>query len=189
MLQPWGGGWSLELRYRAWSKSLKLLSTTWIRASYEISEYTGFIQAGCWEPNWWHPWSWESLLGRQWWLDHFEHQRYGAVFWCICEKCQGHKQIMIHTSDTDILVLAVSYVTELFLESLWLAFGSGKNFRYISVHEIAAHLGPRKSVNLRMFHAFTGCVCDTVSSFEGKGRRQLGKYGMLSQVSQMFSAP
>ena len=113
MLQPWGGGWSLELRYRAWSKSLKLLLTTWIRASYEISEYTGFIQAGCWEPNWWHPLSWESLLGRQWWLDHFEHQRYGAVFWCICEKCQGHKQIMIHSSDTDILVLAVSYVTEL----------------------------------------------------------------------------
>ena len=42
---------------------------------------TGFFQAGCWEPNWCHPWSWESLLGRQWWLDHFGHQRYhGAVF-------------------------------------------------------------------------------------------------------------
>ena len=47
---------------------------------------------------------------------------------------QGHKQNMIHTSDTDILVLAVSYVNALFLESLWLEFGSGKNFRYISVH-------------------------------------------------------
>ena len=78
---------------------------------------------------------------------------------------QGHKQ-MIHTSDTDILVLAVSYVNALFFESLWVAFGSGKNFRYISVHEIAAHSGPRKSVTLRMFHAFTWC--DTVSSFGGK---------------------
>ena len=78
---------------------------------------------------------------------------------------QGHKQ-MIHTSDTDILVLAVSYVNALFFGSLWVAFGSGKNFCYISVHEIAAHSGPRKSVTLRMFHAFTWC--DTVSSFGGK---------------------
>ena len=81
---------------------------------------------------------------------------------------QGHKQIMIHTSDTDILVLAVSSVNELFLESLWLAFGNGRNFSYISVHEIAAHLGLWKSVTLWMFHAFTGW--DTVSSLGVRGK-------------------
>ena len=86
---------------------------------------------------------------------------------------QGHKQIVNHTSDTDIRVLAVSHVNELFLESLWLAFGSGNNFHYIFVLEIAAHLGPGKSVTLRMFHAFPGC--DTVSSFGGRGKKTARK--------------
>ena len=100
---------------------------------------------------------------------------------------QGHKQIMIHTSDTDVLVLAVSYVNELFLESLWLAFGRGKNFRYISVHEIAAHLGPRKSVTLRMFHAFTGC--DTVSSFGGREKKTAWKaWNAFPAVTDVFYA-
>ena len=84
-------------------------------------------------------------------------------------KC-GHKNILVRTVDTDVLVLAVVTYTVLAksIDNLWLAFGTGKNFRYIPVHEIAMTLGPQKSLALPFFHSFTGC--DTVSSFEGRGK-------------------
>ncbi len=52
---------------------------------------------------------------------------------------------------------------------MWLVFGTGKNFRYLSAHQIAASLGPEKSIALPMFHALTGC--DTVSGFVGHGKK------------------
>ena len=60
-------------------------------------------------------------------------------------KC-GHRRILIHTVDTDVLVLAVWVLQELhdMVEELWLAFGTGKNFCYIGVHELVAYVGPEK---------------------------------------------
>ena len=52
---------------------------------------------------------------------------------------------------------------------LWIAFGCGKNFRYIAAHDIADFLGPGKARALLAFHAFTGC--DTVSFFAGRGKK------------------
>ncbi len=61
-------------------------------------------------------------------------------------------------------MLAVSVAQELLPEyEPWLAFGTGKCFRYLAAHEIAAGLGPEKAQALPMFHALTGC--DTASSF------------------------
>ena len=54
-------------------------------------------------------------------------------------------------------------------DELWLAFGTGKSFRNIPTHKIAACLGPEKSRALPMFHALTGC--DTVSAFVGHGKK------------------
>ena len=79
---------------------------------------------------------------------------------------QGHKKILLRTVDTDVLVLAVAFlqqVTEGEHLDLWVAFGTGSNFRYIAAHEIATKLGQVVSKALPVFHAFTGC--DTVSSF------------------------
>ena len=53
--------------------------------------------------------------------------------------------------------------------SIRLAFGTGKSFRYLAAHEIAAGLGPEKPRALPMFHSLTGC--DTVSSFTGHGTK------------------
>ena len=50
-------------------------------------------------------------------------------------------------------------------DELWVAFGTGKNYRYIAAHEIASSLGPEKTCALPMCHAITGC--DTVSAFVG----------------------
>ena len=52
---------------------------------------------------------------------------------------------------------------------IWLAFGTGKNFRYLAAHEMASCLGQERSLALPMFHAITGC--DTVSSFVGHGKK------------------
>ena len=51
---------------------------------------------------------------------------------------------------------------------IWVAFGKGRHFRFISIHSNATSLGPAKSKSLPMFHAITGC--DTVSGFRGKGK-------------------
>ncbi|KAK0151083.1 hypothetical protein N1851_007774 [Merluccius polli] len=74
----------------------------------------------------------------------------------------GHHQMLIRTFDTDVVVLAVGC-------ELWLAFGTGKSFRYLADHQIAACPGPEMSCALPMFHALTGC--DTVSSFAGHGKK------------------
>ena len=68
------------------------------------------------------------------------------------------------------MVLAVSVSQGLGPEyELWLAFGTGKHFRYLAGHKIASGLGPKKAQTLPMFHALTGC--DTVSSFVGHDKK------------------
>jgi len=81
----------------------------------------------------------------------------------------GYKKIAIRTVDTDVLVIAISTWQEMQCEELWLAFGTGKKYRYIAVHELANCLGPEKSKALPAFHSLTGC--DTTSSFCGKGKK------------------
>lgn len=81
----------------------------------------------------------------------------------------GHQSIMIRTVDTDEVVLAVSVAKDIGQKiQLWLAFGTGKNFRYLPAHEIANGLGPQKAKALPMFHSLTR---DTVSSFVGHGKK------------------
>ena len=48
-------------------------------------------------------------------------------------------------------------------DEVWLEFGTGKNFRYLVAHKIAACLGAEKSCALLMFHPLAGC--DTSSEF------------------------
>uniref|UniRef100_UPI00358F05C7 uncharacterized protein n=1 Tax=Myxine glutinosa TaxID=7769 RepID=UPI00358F05C7 len=83
----------------------------------------------------------------------------------------GHHRVLIRTVDTDVVVLAVWMAQELneVVDELWLALGTGKNFRYIAAHELSATLGPDKAKALPIFHAITGC--DTVSSFAGRGKK------------------
>ena len=81
----------------------------------------------------------------------------------------GYNKILLRTIDTDVVVLSVAAFAKLEIQELWIAFGTGKNFRYIPIHEIAASLDPAKSQALPIFHAYTGC--DTVSSFATKGKK------------------
>ena len=79
----------------------------------------------------------------------------------------GYRKILIRTVDTDVLVLAVARVQDLSVDEIWMAFGTGKHFRYLPVHSIAEKLGPQRSRALPMFHSVT--ECDTVSFFFREG--------------------
>ena len=43
---------------------------------------------------------------------------------------------MIRTVEIDVVAIAISVIHKLDISSLWIAFGVGKNFRYIPVHKI-----------------------------------------------------
>ena len=58
---------------------------------------------------------------------------------------------------------------QLEIDELWIAFSTGKNFRYLAAHETAMTLGPNKCHGFPFFHALTGC--DTVSCFSGRGKK------------------
>ena len=51
------------------------------------------------------------------------------------------RRVAIRTVDTDVVVLAISVFSTVSIDELWIAFGTGKSFRYIAVHEIARALG------------------------------------------------
>ena len=72
----------------------------------------------------------------------------------------GHHNILIKTVDTDVVVLAVSVAQGLLPEDeQWKAFGTGKSFRYLAAHEIAAGLGP--GAGSRMTRGCTIHTCRT----------------------------
>ena len=107
----------------------------------------------------------------------FLHSEYAAN--------HGASDAIICSSDTDVVVIAVSLVQRICLEKLWIAFGRGKDLRWIPIHEIASAMGP-KSSGLPFFHAFSGC--DTVSSFHGKGKRSAWQtWDMFEKVSPVFT--
>jgi len=69
----------------------------------------------------------------------------------------GYCKVMIRTVDSDVLVLAIAAVQQLKIDELWVAFASGKSFRYLPAHEMADALGPEKCIALPFLHALRGC--------------------------------
>ena len=82
---------------------------------------------------------------------------------------EGFNKISIRTVDTDVVVLAVAAAQPNGNTEIWIAFGTGKSFRFFAAHEMARVLGPDRCTALPMFHALTGC--DTVSFFGRRGKR------------------
>ena len=105
----------------------------------------------------------------------------------------GHRQLIVRTTDSDVVVLAVSAFVSLDqrIDELWIAFGMQRRYRYIPIHTVVAQLGPAKSSALPAFHALTGC--DTTSSFFGKGKKTAwAVWNSLPQLTvplQLLSSP
>lgn len=80
----------------------------------------------------------------------------------------GHNKILIHTVDTDVVVLAVVLVCTLEEETdVCVSFDIGKAFWFLVAHEMAWAL--RKGQTLPMFYALMGC--DMVFCFTRHGKR------------------
>ena len=70
---------------------------------------------------------------------------------------KGFQKILLRTVDTDVVVLSVAAAAKFDIQELWVAFGTGKNFRYMPIHEIVASIGPSKSQALPIYwmrHSF-----------------------------------
>jgi hypothetical protein len=82
---------------------------------------------------------------------------------------RGLSKVIIHATDTDVVILAVAVSSTLDNSQIWVAFGHGAKLRYIPCHLIASQLGAESSWALLFMHAFSGC--DTVSAFYGVGKK------------------
>ena len=111
----------------------------------------------------------------------FVHARHAAQ--------EGSKSLLVKASDTDILVIAISDMPTLQaigLQQLCIAFGQGRNMRWIPAHELYRSIGPEKSRGITLFHAFTGC--DLVSAFRGKGKKSAWQtWDMCAEASDVFA--
>jgi len=74
---------------------------------------------------------------------------------------QGIKLIVVHTLDTDVIIILAGVFFELTgnkpLADTWVAFGTGKNFRLCSINAICTYLGEEKACRaLPIFHTLIG---------------------------------
>lgn len=85
----------------------------------------------------------------------------------------GHHSILIRTVDTDVVVLAISMAQGLKpADELWLAFGTGKGFRYFTAHEVAVDQRRRLHCRCSM-HWLAVTLCPVMP---GMVRRLPGRY-------------
>ena len=64
--------------------------------------------------------------------------------------------ILVRTVDTDVIVILVGIFFDMPSPiNIWVAFGTGKHFRYYSI--FCSGLGEDKSRGVPFFHCFTGC--------------------------------
>lgn len=98
---------------------------------------------------------------------------------------EGSQEIMIVSTDTDVVVIGVALYQELDVEKLWISFGKEKVVRWIPLHEISRSLGPRAKA-LPFFHALTGC--DTVSAFLSKGKKSCWRtWDVYPEATETFT--
>ena len=85
----------------------------------------------------------------------------------------GIRKISIVTVDTDVVVIALRHFFALNLDELWIEFGVGKSRRFFPIHDCVQNMGERLCKGLTLWHSITGC--DTVSMFNGKGKKTAWK--------------
>ena len=94
---------------------------------------------------------------------------------------KGYTKILIKTVGTDVFVLSVAYADRIGAEELWVAFGTGKSFRYLPAHSISQQLQTEKTLLLL---AFTRSQVATLCrAFQGMARKQRGMY-LVSVLNQ-----
>ena len=102
----------------------------------------------------------------------------------------GEKMIKVRTADSDVIVILIGVYFDLVLiqpsAEIWVAFGTGKNFRFYSIKAISTCIGEQNARALPVFHAWSGC--DTTSAFRGKGKKTAWRsWKAFQEVTQTFN--
>ena len=114
-----------------------------------------------------------------------------------CNHEEAYTRMLIHLQDalengantwlvrTDVIVIIVEkvhYLREQHLAAdVWIAFGTGRNFRYLHINAICNALGREKAIALPIFTQLLAVI--QLLHFLGKGRSQ-GMHGKHSQRLQ-----
>ena len=81
--------------------------------------------------------------------------------------------------DTDVIIILMAAFHKLVktqsVADVWVAFGMGKSYRFLSINAIFDSLGKQKAQALPLFHALTGS--DTTQLSKGRARNLPGKHG------------
>ena len=92
---------------------------------------------------------------------------------------------MIITVETDVVLIAIFVFSSFELQELWIEFGSGKNKKWLPIHQYAAALGENLCRALPFWYALTGC--GTVSHFANCGKKTAWNIWMsYKEVTQCF---
>ena len=90
---------------------------------------------------------------------------------------------LVRTVDTDVIVIIVDYLREQHpAADVWIAFGTGRNFRYLHINAICNALGREKTIALPIFTQLLAVI--QLLHCLGKGRSQHGMHGKHSQRLQ-----
>ena len=87
---------------------------------------------------------------------------------------QGHERIVIRTTHTDVVVISQALFMKKCIQQLWIPLGTGKDFRYIAIHEMGSSFSPQRKSSFLFFYALSRC--DT-RSLEIMERNLHGKHG------------
>ena len=78
----------------------------------------------------------------------------------------GYKRILIIANDTDIIVLGISFFSDIGADKLWVSFGIANKLRNIPIHDICSTMSSATAKALPAFHALIGS--DNTSFFSGR---------------------
>ena len=85
----------------------------------------------------------------------------------------------MRTVDTDVVIILLGKFSLLHIihsdAAIWVALGTGRNFKYLQINAISRSLREEKSLAMPYFRSFTGCDRHQVSL--ERERKQLGKHG------------
>ena len=108
---------------------------------------------------------------------------YEDIFSCeTCSRSQTENISLVISTDTDVVVLAISMFEKLAKDKLWIAFGKGKYLQWIPIHGVSISLGPR-ALGLPFVHALL--IVTQYQSFVEKVSEQHGRHGKYLMMRQI----
>ena len=81
----------------------------------------------------------------------------------------GYKRILIIANDTDIIVLGISFFSDIGADKLWVSFGIANKLRNIPIYDTCSTMSSAKAKAHPACHVLTGS--DNASLFSGKGKK------------------